>query len=78
MAPAGNKAKRLSSVNHTTKTILLHHHHHHYHHISMMSKGFKSSRECRAINPTHPLMQSVKPRRFYFTEGELTTTELTI
>ena len=26
MVPAGNKAKRLSSVNHTTKTI--HHHHH--------------------------------------------------
>ena len=25
MVPAGNKAKRLSSVNHTTKTI--HHHH---------------------------------------------------
>ena len=28
MVPAGNKAKRLSSVNHTTITI---HHHHHYH-----------------------------------------------
>ena len=27
MVPAGNKAKHLSSVNHTTKTI--HHHHHH-------------------------------------------------
>ena len=27
MVPAGNKAKRLLSVNHTTKTI--HHHHHH-------------------------------------------------
>ena len=26
MVPAGNKAKRLSSVNYTTKTI--HHHHH--------------------------------------------------
>ena len=26
MVPAGNKAKRLSSVNHTTKAI--HHHHH--------------------------------------------------
>ena len=26
MIPAGNKAKRLSSINHTTKTI--HHHHH--------------------------------------------------
>ena len=29
MVPAGNKAKRLLSVNHTTKTILHHHHHHH-------------------------------------------------
>ena len=28
MVPAGNKAKRLSSVNHTTKTI--HHHHKNY------------------------------------------------
>ena len=28
--PVGNKAKRLSSVNHTTKAI--HHHHHHDHH----------------------------------------------
>ena len=27
MVPAGNKAKRLSSANHTTKPI--HHHHHH-------------------------------------------------
>ena len=27
MVPAGNKAKRLSSVNHTTKTN--HHYHHH-------------------------------------------------
>ena len=26
MVPAGNKAKRLSSVNHTTKTIDHHHH----------------------------------------------------
>ena len=32
MAPAGNKAKRLSLVNHTTKTIYHHHHHHHHHH----------------------------------------------
>ena len=29
IVPAGNKAKRLSSVNHTTETIH-HHHHHHY------------------------------------------------
>ena len=31
MVPAGNKATRLSSVNHTTKTIHHHHHHHHHH-----------------------------------------------
>ena len=30
MVPAGNKAKHLSSVNHTTKTIHHHRHHHHY------------------------------------------------
>ena len=30
MVPVGNKAKRPSSVNHTTETI--HHHHHHHHH----------------------------------------------
>ena len=33
MVLAGNKAKRLSSVNHTTKTNH-HHHHHHHHHVS--------------------------------------------
>ena len=32
MVPARNKAKRLSLVNHTTKTIYHHHHHHHHHH----------------------------------------------
>ena len=33
MALARNKAERLLSVNHTTKTIHHHHHHdHHYHH----------------------------------------------
>ena len=31
MDPAGNNAKYLSLVNHTTKTILHHHHHHHHH-----------------------------------------------
>ena len=33
MVTAGNKAKRPSSVNHTTKTI--HHHHYHHHPISI-------------------------------------------
>ena len=32
MVPPGNKAKRLSLVNRTTKTIHHHHHHHHHHH----------------------------------------------
>ena len=32
MVLAGNKAKRLSSVNHTVKVHHLHHHHHYHHH----------------------------------------------
>ena len=32
MVPTGNKAKRLSSFNHTTKTINHQHHHNHHHH----------------------------------------------
>ena len=32
IGPTGSKAKRLLSVNHTTKTIH-HHHHHHYHQV---------------------------------------------
>ena len=36
MVPAGNKAKRLSSVNHTIKTI-----HHHQQHFSSLLKGFQ-------------------------------------
>ena len=35
MVPAGNKAKRLSSVNHTTKTI----HHHHHSQAKQVHKG---------------------------------------
>ena len=37
MVPAGNKAKRLSSVNHTIKTI--HHHRHHHHHHQPFQDG---------------------------------------
>ena len=33
MVPAGNKAKRLPLVNHTTKTIHHHHNHHHHHQL---------------------------------------------
>ena len=32
MVLAGNKAKCLSSINHTTKPIYHNHHHHHHHH----------------------------------------------
>ena len=32
MVPAGNKAKRLSLINHTTKTNHHHYHHHDHHH----------------------------------------------
>ena len=38
VVPAGNKAKRFSSVNHTTETIHHHHHYHHHHHITFRSK----------------------------------------
>ena len=37
MVPAGNKAKRLSSVNHTTKTI--HHHHQHHHTVQIFTSN---------------------------------------
>ena len=37
MVPAGNKAKHLSSINHTTKTIH-HHHHNHHHHQGVVQK----------------------------------------
>ena len=39
MVPAGNKAKRLLLVNHTTKTI---HHHHHQEQVSVKLKDFKT------------------------------------
>ena len=35
MVPAGNKAKRFSSVSHATKTIH-HHHNHHHHHVTFL------------------------------------------
>ena len=38
MVPAGNKAKRLSSVNHTTKTI--HHHHDNIIEATLMSNEY--------------------------------------
>ena len=36
MVSAGKKAKRLSSVNYTTKTIHHHYHHHHHHHLLLI------------------------------------------
>ena len=39
MVPAGNKTKRLSSVNHTTRTI------HHHHHQTSMMKLFRENSE---------------------------------
>ena len=48
MVPAGNKAKHLSSVNHTTKTI--HHHHHHHAPVTLTSViifGGKKMQSCR-------------------------------
>ena len=38
MVPAGNQAKRLSSVNHTTITNH-HYHHHHHHQLTILSFG---------------------------------------
>ena len=54
MVPAGNKAKRLSSVNHTTKTI-----HHHYHHLRHERVNTLSSRGPSACsdNETHGFIE---------------------
>ena len=42
MVLVGNKVKRLSSVNHTTKTMHHHHHHHHHHYHQLLSLKEKS------------------------------------
>ena len=51
MVPAGNKAKRCSSVNHTAKTIHyhLHHHHHHHHHGPTRVVNKNRLRKCTII-----------------------------
>ena len=42
--PPGNKAKRLSPVNHSAKTIhQYHHHHHHHHHHHYHHKSFSKT-----------------------------------
>ena len=48
---AGNKAKCLLSVNHSTKTIHHHHHHHHYGQctcVSVKERRIKHSFGCRS------------------------------
>ena len=56
MVPAGNKAKLLSWVNHTTKIIHYHYHHHHHHHqkkiywmIDWLLRGFAISNSKKHI-----------------------------
>ena len=44
MVPAEKKAKDLSSVNHTTKTIHRHRHHHHHHHYHQKLRKIKTSK----------------------------------
>ena len=51
MVLAGNKAKRLSSVNHTTKTIHHHHHHHHPQCLSVWSGEGKNKFKKRRTTP---------------------------
>ena len=56
---AGNKAKHLLSVNHTTKTI--HHHHHHYHHhhhhyCTTLINYAWTHRFCTGLNTAHSVL----------------------
>ena len=48
MVPAGNKAKRLSSVSHTTKTI-----HHHHHALKLIHSYLKNRKERTKIGSTY-------------------------
>ena len=54
MVPAGNKAKRLSLVNHTTKTI---HHHHHHQVLFELQEGNKTYRNNNSM-PDMPKTKS--------------------
>ena len=53
MVKEGNKARCLSSVNHTTKAIHHHHHHHHHHHYNHRCIYFQNnesfSHEIRSV-----------------------------
>ena len=53
MVPAGNKSKRLSSVNHSTKTI----HHYHRHHLNSVPCG-----DCPALHGENPTFDKEKNR----------------
>ena len=67
MIPAGNKAKRLSSVNHTTKTIH-HHDHHHLHRVHKFSllptliNSFCLQRSFRSLDVSGKLTLKVNVR----------------
>ena len=53
MVLAGNKAKRLLSINHTKKTIHHHHNHHHHHHypqVLLKECKYVEKKEIRHIN----------------------------
>ena len=58
MVPAGNKAKRLSSVNHTTKTI---HHYHHHPSIKNFQKVLNEAQILLTPNKEHCKVFGDKP-----------------
>ena len=58
VAPAGNKAKRLSSVSHITKTTHHHHHHHHHHH----QHGHKNSKYKMSLIVSVTMLLCIKQR----------------
>ena len=60
MVPAGNKAKPLSSVNHTTKTIRYHHHyHHHYQETISGSKRVKENHEAMRTQNEEVMLRNI-------------------
>ena len=54
MVPAGNKGKRLSSVNHTTETI--HHHHHHHHQLPVKAGRWGNPLTLRDLAKANPII----------------------
>ena len=51
LVSARNKAKRLSSPNHTTKTIHRHHHHHHHPHVQKLQYSIQILPRTLFLNP---------------------------